>query len=63
MSWTINSPLTIVIRTDSPVRAHSVGLRTPSISPPTPRYPSIVVSRVYSRLKAGGLAAGVWVET
>ena len=48
-SCTISSPLTIVMRTVSPVSAHSVGLRTPSISPPSPRYPSIVDSSVYSR--------------
>ena len=38
-SCTIVSPLMIVMRTVSPGRAHSVGLRTPSISPPDAAIP------------------------
>jgi hypothetical protein len=60
MSCTISSPLTMVIRTVSPVTAHSVGLRMPSMSPPCPRYPSMVDTSVYSRsIDPGGRAAVV----
>ena len=49
----------IVMRTVSPGRAHSVGLRTPSISPPTPRYPNIVASRTYNAIDGAGRLSGL----
>src|SRR5215208_1299640 len=47
----------MLIRTVSPDRAQSGGLRTPSMSPPIPLYPSIVDSSVYSRSMEAGACA------